>query len=66
VKIDRSCGKNAERNFKRIAMSVERPDRIAVRITEKIPNVNNGKACRAMLVVNREAEAAVDQLVLQY
>ena len=46
--------------------SLETPGRINVGITKKIFNVNNGKACRAMLVVNREAEAAVDQLVLQY
>jgi hypothetical protein len=58
--------KNDERNFKSITMSVKTPGRIAVRIIEKIPKVNNGKVCRAMLVVNREAEAAVDQLVSQY
>ena len=51
-KVDRSSGKNAERDFKRIARSLETPDRIAVGITEKIPSVNNGKACRAMFVVN--------------
>jgi hypothetical protein len=42
VQIDRSSGgKNAERNFNRIARSAEAPGRIAVRIAEKIPNVNN-------------------------
>jgi hypothetical protein len=64
-KVDRSNGNNAVRNFKRIARSLETLGRITVRIVKKISNVNNGKACRAMFVVNREIKAAVNQLVSQ-
>ena len=65
-KVVRGSGKNTERNFKRIARILETPERIAVRIAEKIPSLNNGKAFRAMFAVNREAETTVDKLVSQY
>jgi hypothetical protein len=62
-KVDSS--NNAERNFKRILWSLGTLVRINVGIAKKISNVNNGKPCRAMFVINRETKAAVDQLVSQ-
>jgi hypothetical protein len=49
---------------KRSSKDVKNDEEI-FRAVEKVDS-SNGKACRAIFVVNRETEAAVDQLVSQY
>ena len=62
---DANKGGNSNKNAcKRSSKDVKNDEKI-FRTVEKVDR-RNGKACRAMFVVNREAEAAVDQLVSQY